>query len=584
MRHLRLKTFLFLWGFLVVSFSAVADGQQVLPMKQAFPLDAHYRNGQLLLSWQIKPGYYLYREQVKIFGERAHLKSVYKPPGQTHHDRYLGQTTIYQNQVTVVADVIRHHSAPISLQLTYQGCAAAGFCYPPMSKQLVIDAQGKVHIQSPKMRSAHHSLSQSMGTDSLHEPIPSISPGWFLLSSFGFGLLLAFTPCVLPMLPIISSLILGGRQHRFRQSLWASFCYIQGMAMMYAVIGIMIAWVGLGLQVWLQSPWVLGGMSLLMVGLACSMLGWFNVTLPSGVTNAINELQNRLSNQSYWGLMLMGALSGLLCSPCVSAPTATILLYIAQTGDRWFGGGALYLFAIGMGTPLLLVALLGRGILPKSGPWMVRIRQFCGFLMFAGALFFIQRLLANAFSLGLWILLVVAFVVWWGNLLLKRCRHYQRRWLALLILGGGAAGVGCYQQMMTNQEVMRAPQFVQVDSLSALKHQLRLAKAQGQVAMVDYYADWCAACQVYKYQLFPREQVRQQLASMRLIQVDATRYNAGAQTILSHYQVLGLPTIDFFSPINGQRLTAQRISGELSGQQLTKHLAALNEMAHQLAD
>lgn len=544
---------------------------QVLNVDQAFSLQANYTNGQLTLSWHIQPGYYLYRDRIHLISDSDALKSFYKPPGVMHHDPIFGDTHIYTSAVTLLADVaLGPERSVTSVRLSFQGCSQSGFCYPPTTRILDIRAKNVVihKASTPVLDSANWSGSPSSEILSSWQAGP-----WMLLSSFGFGLLLAFTPCVLPMLPIITGIIIGQRKRTTLQSAMLGFIYVQGMALTYTILGMSIAYVGVKMQIYLQNPWVLGGMSIILVGLALSMFGLFELQLPSAAQTYLQRWQGRFTQGSYVGVLLMGAISGVICSPCVSAPTAGMLLYIAQSGSVWMGALTLYLFAIGMGLPLIAVAWLGKKVLPKAGMWMVRVRQLGGFLMLSAALLLVSRVLDDAFSDLLWLLLTGGLCVWLGYLFFERVlKKYTLLSCTLLALVLVIFGERIYHYRQIERQAAQPLPFVSVDSLTQLQTQLQQAKQRRQPVLVDYFATWCVACKEFEQETLYKSHIRQQLAQFKLLRVDVSRYLPRQQDILSHYRVLGLPTLDFYDS-NGNYHPQQRVSGIISTGQFAKRLA-----------
>ncbi|MFM2485899.1 protein-disulfide reductase DsbD [Celerinatantimonas yamalensis] len=568
-----------LFGLIVAC--SIAYGA-VLPENQAISLSANYQNGQLNLHWQMAPGVYLYRDKIQLQTDSSTPLPIYKPPGQAHHDPIFGDTRVYAGSVNVMVDIPSSH-LPLQLRVSYQGCAKSGICYPPMLQRIELSEHGvKLTTGSNSIFVPDNSVSSSpLKMLPPATPARTDLPDWLeqstwltLAMSFGFGLLLAFTPCVLPMLPLITGLILGSGQRSWRQTLLLSVSYVQGMALTYTLLGILVAWLGLQLQVWLQSPWLLSVISGLLVILAVSMFGWFELQLPSFLQVKLMHWQRHLDTRSYGRVLLMGAISGVICSPCVTAPTAGVLLYIAQTGNLWLGGGALYLFALGMGLPLIAITLLGRQVLPKVGAWMIQVRVVGGFLLLATALLLLERIIPEPWSTGIW-LIWAGWVLWWlSTQILSRCwpRFKFLRFIIAPLLCVVMAVI-LWRPWLGGPSVAKALSMTSVTSLTALKEQLAKAKQAQRPVLVDYYADWCVACRELSQQTLSDPQVRDLLANFQVIRVDLSTYSDAQQALLSHYQVLGLPTLDFFSAAGKWRPNA-RISGFISAAQLTPKLAA----------
>ncbi|MBI0248146.1 protein-disulfide reductase DsbD, partial [Yersinia pestis subsp. pestis] len=348
-----------------------------MPVDQAFAFDFHQQGDQLNLSWQIHPGYYLYRQQIKIVPQQAALGAFTLPEGITHHDEFYGEVEIFKQQLTLKIPITQA-AEQASVSVTYQGCAEAGFCYPPETRVIPLDvvvaastASGTAAVNS----SATVNPPATTQPEGDATPVPStlpFSPLWALLIGIG----IAFTPCVLPMYPLISAVILGREKpHSQRRILILAVVYVQGMALTYTLLGLVVAAAGLQFQAALQHPYVLIGLSVLFVLLALSMFGLYSLQLPSSLQTRLTQWSNSQRGGSLAGVFAMGALAGLICSPCTTAPLSAILLYIAQSGNMLAGGGTLYLYALGMGIPLVVVTLFGNKLIPRSGPWMQYVKE-----------------------------------------------------------------------------------------------------------------------------------------------------------------------------------------------------------------
>ncbi|MDU6077005.1 MAG: protein-disulfide reductase DsbD [Pantoea sp.] len=339
-------------------FSPNASSRFV-PVDQAFAFDFSQQGRQLTLSWKVKEGYYLYRQQIHVSAQQAQIAPVALPPGQPHEDEFYGKSEIYSQDLQLPVQ-LREAASGASLRVTYQGCAAAGFCYPPETRTIPL---------TPVAADAAPPAGSVQPAPAA--PLP-FSPLWALLIGIG----VAFTPCVLPMYPLIAGIILGGQRSGSLLRLFSlALIYVLGMALTYTLLGVVVAAAGLRFQAALQHPYMLIGLSLIFTLLALSMFGLFQLQLPASVQTRLTLWSNRQQGGSLPGVFLMGALAGLICSPCTTAPLSAILLYIAQSGNLWAGAGTLWLYAMGMGLPLIVVTLFGNRLLPKSGPWMQTVKQ-----------------------------------------------------------------------------------------------------------------------------------------------------------------------------------------------------------------
>ncbi|QDY40721.1 protein-disulfide reductase DsbD [Candidatus Pantoea soli] len=530
-----------------------------VPVDQAFAFDFSQQGNQLTLTWKVKQGYYLYRQQFHFTPQNAQIDPPALPPGQPHNDEFYGKSEVYPQNVTLPV-TLRQASQGATLTVTYQGCAAAGFCYPPETRSVPLSAVA-----------ARHSAPAAPAPATVKTPLP-FSPLWALLLGIG----VAFTPCVLPMYPLISSLILGGsRRYSAGRLFMLALVYVQGMALTYTLLGVVVAAAGLRFQAALQHPYVLIGLSALFVVLALSMFGLFQLQLPASVQTRLTLWSNRQQGGSLPGVFLMGALAGLICSPCTTAPLSAILLYIAQSGNPWAGAGTLWLYAVGMGLPLIAVTLSGNRLLPKSGPWMQSVKEGFGFVILALPVFLLERVLGETWGLRLWSLLGVAFFAWAFSLSLRasgRWRLLQIVMLAAALVVARPLQDWAFAQA-TPQATATAPlPFSPVASRAQLETALQ--QAQGRITMVDLYADWCVACKEFEKYTFSDSGVRRALSNVQLLQANVTDNSAQDNALLQHLQVLGLPTILFFDA-QGREIPDSRVTGFLNAAAFQAHLHKL---------
>lgn len=394
---------------------------------------------------------------------------------------------------------------------------------------------------------------------------------WALLIGIG----IAFTPCVLPMYPLISGIVLGGQQRlSTSRALLLAFIYVQGMALTYTALGLVVAAAGLQFQAALQHPYVLIGLSIVFTLLALSMFGLFTLQLPSSLQTRLTLMSNRQRGGSPGGVFAMGAIAGLICSPCTTAPLSAILLYIAQSGNLWLGGGTLYLYALGMGLPLIVVTVFGNRLLPKSGPWMEQVKTAFGFIILALPVFLLERIIGDVWGLRLWALLGVAFFGWAFITSLKA----QRSWMRVIQIVFLGAALICARPLQdwafgapaaTEQAHLNFTRIASVDELDRA-----LAEAQGKPVMLDLYADWCVACKEFEKYTFNDPQVRQALSHSVLIQANVTANNAADIALLKRLNVLGLPTILFFDA-EGKEHPESRVTGFMDASAFYTHLQNL---------
>lgn len=539
-----------------------------VPADRAFAFDFQQNQHDLNLSWHIKDGYYLYRKQITLTTKDAAIVDPSLPPGEWHEDEFYGKSEIYRQRLTLPITLTQASKAA-TLTVTYQGCADAGFCYPPETKVVPLSA---VLADSDKAQAAKPSAPATLpasGSQTGAEPASlPFSALWALLIGIG----IAFTPCVLPMYPLISGIVLGGKQRlSTARALLLAFIYVQGMAVTYTALGLVVAAAGLQFQAALQHPYVLIGLSVVFIALALSMFGLFTLQLPSSLQTRLTLMSNKRQGGSPGGVFAMGAIAGLICSPCTTAPLSAILLYIAQSGNLWLGGGTLYLYALGMGLPLILVTVFGNRLLPKSGPWMAHVKTAFGFVILALPVFLLERVIGEAWGLRLWSLLGVAFFSWAFITSLGASKPWLRL-LQIVMLGAALVSARPLQDWAFGAPTVQQQahlEFTRVSTVDELNQ--ALAQAKGKPVMLDLYADWCVACKEFEKYTFSAPEVRQALKETVLLQVDVTKNSAQDAALLKHLQVLGLPTILFFNA-QGEEQPAQRVTGFMDAAAFSAHL------------
>ena len=444
--------------------------------------------------------------------------------------------------------------------MTYQGCADAGFCYPPETKIVPLSEVAAAAAAQPAAPP-----SSEKGEDSAELPFSAL---WALLIGIG----IAFTPCVLPMYPLISGIVLGGKQRLSTgRALLLAFIYVQGMALTYTALGIVVAAAGLQFQAALQHPYVLIGLSVVFTLLALSMFGLFNLQLPSSLQTRLTLMSNRQQGGSAGGVFVMGAIAGLICSPCTTAPLSAILLYIAQSGNMWLGGGTLYLYALGMGLPLILVTVFGNRLLPKSGPWMETVKIAFGFVILALPVFLLERVIGDVGGLRLWALLGVAFFGWAFITSLQAQKGWMRI-VQIILLAAALISVRPLQDWAFGAPAAQNQahlNFIQISNVDELNQ--ALAQAKGKPVMLDLYADWCVACKEFEKYTFSDPLVQNALKDTVLLQANVTANNAQDKALLKQLSVLGLPTILFFNE-QGEEQPSERVTGFMDATAFSAHL------------
>ncbi|OCQ52475.1 Thiol:disulfide interchange protein DsbD precursor [Photorhabdus australis subsp. thailandensis] len=541
-----------------------------LPADQAFMFDFQQKGDKLTLNWQIKPGYYLYRKQFRIEPQQATLGKIALPQGTAHQDEFFGETEVYFQQLAINVP-ITEASDKSNIVVTYQGCAAAGYCYPPETRLVplntVIPSKTTNVIQTEPVQKTPENPSNDQ------QNLP-FSPLWAILIGIG----IAFTPCVLPMYPLISSIILGSQRPKsLKQIFWLALSYVQGMAITYTLLGLIVAAAGLQFQAALQHPYVLIGLSVLFILLALSMFGLYSLQLPSSVQTRLVNWSNQQKSGSFFGVFAMGALAGLICSPCTTAPLSAILLYIAQSGNTVAGGITLYLYALGMGLPLIAVTMFGHKLLPRSGPWMQYVKEAFGFIILALPVFLLERVAGDTWGIRLWSLLAVSFLGW-GFILTLRSQNGWIRVMQLILLVLTLIAARPLQDWLWDTSVTQQPQhslnFRQINSWQELEHVM--AQNSHKTIMLDFYADWCVACKEFEKYTFSDPQVQSQLRDTLLLQANVTHNSPQQKQLLETFSVQGLPTILFFDS-EGKEIPDSRINGFMNAARFNEHLQHLQK-------
>ncbi|MBL0677157.1 protein-disulfide reductase DsbD [Aeromonas dhakensis] len=542
-----------------------------LKVDEAFVLESEQQGNRLLLRLRIADDYYLYRHRFSFQGENLTFEEPVLPAGTDHEDDFFGKTQVYYREVQIPA-TLTEAGQQASLKISYQGCTD-GLCYPPTDKRIAVEPlvaeppHDQVDAPTPAPASSQQDqLAAALGNQGF----------WLSVAAFfALGLGLAFTPCVFPMYPILTGIIAGaGHRLSTRRAFLLSFVYVQGMAVTYTLLGLVVASAGLKFQAALQHPYVLIGLSVMFVLLALSMFGLYTLQLPSSLQTRLSGLSNRQQGGSVLGVGIMGMISGLVCSPCTTAPLSGALIYVAQSGDLWLGGAALYALSLGMGLPLLLLGTSGGKLLPKAGAWMDVIKQLFGFALLAVPILLLSRLWSDQ----------VATLAWlgWGLLLCGYLYHHNQhqqhsvgrslRGFVLLLAMISAVVVGkdllLPSQGAAAAAQAEAPAFIRIKTLDDLKTQL--AAARGKPVLLDLYADWCVACKEFEHKTFSDPAVRERFGQMVLLQADVTANDDADVELLNGLNVLGLPTLIFFdragNEVSGQRVTGFMGPAEFLGQ------------------
>ena len=543
-----------------------------LPVDDAFQFSAAKSENQenVIVNWSIAEGYYLYQEKISVKLNQEETSSFDMPTfsisPEDYNDPYFGLMKIFKKPVQAI---FKASHPPLKaedvVEIVYQGCTA-GFCYPPEVKEIKVADLPIAQIANTEKTSENStalSTQPKAEQDRLAESL--FNSKYAVFGFFLLGLGLAFTPCVLPMLPLLSAIVIGQNQ---RPNMWRafalSFVYVQGMALTYTLLGLIVAAIGLPFQVALQHPYVMIGLSIIFVLLALSMFGVFTLQLPSSLQTKLSLLSQQQKAGAFGGVFLMGMIAGLVASPCTSAPLSGALLYVAQSGDLLTGAITLYLLALGMGVPLILITLFGNKILPKSGMWMETVKKLFGFVMLALPVFLISRILPDEWTPRLWAMLSTAFFIWFAFQMPKNGTGWVFRILFLVAamisvkpLQTWVWGENSIPSAVENK-VLSDVEFKKVKSEAEL--QQALSENNKSLVMLDLYADWCVACKEFEKETFSDPSVQKAFGDMLLLQVDMTKNSEENRALMTKYKVLGLPTILFFNR-DGKEIEGSRVNG-----------------------
>lgn len=554
-------------------FDRISGGKQptFLPPDQAFVLSVDAcSEKRLIANFNITPGYYLYRDKIHFSPADASNKiaSVNLPKGESKNDPNFGLIEVYHQSFQ--AEIVLTETNPaqsLTLQASYQGCSDKGLCYPPIEKTLTV-ALGQYACNAPAAAQENENtqVAQVLQQGSF----------WLVVSFFfGAGLLLAFTPCVFPMVPILSGIIVGhGKQITRAHAFFLSLSYVMGMAITYAVAGVAAGFSGELISNALQTPWVLGSFAALFVLLSLSMFGFYELQLPSALQSRLTDTSNRLSGGRISGVIAMGALSAIIMSPCVAAPMAGALLYISKTHDALLGGTALFFLALGMGAPLLLIGTSAGVLLPKAGAWMESVKRIFGVVMLALAIWIVSPILPIAAQMILWAALLILSAIFLHALdaLPPHSSGWRTLWKGigiLALLAGVAYLIGALSGARDILHPLGSLGNVKTEPAATLRFEriksgaeldARIAQARGKVVMLDFYADWCVSCKEMERLTFSDPAVQNKLKDVLLLQADVTANNENDKMLLQRFQLFGPPAILFFDK-QGNELADNRVTG-----------------------
>lgn len=578
-------------------FDFMKGEPELMPVDQAFAFDSKQEGNQVKLNWVIADGYYMYRDKLKFSVNGAELGTVALPKGKPHEDEYFGKQEVYYTYVDIPVG-LKQADENATLTVTFMGCAEGKLCYPPTKHEVVLKAiaandgliAGAESTTTTEQTSTEPSTTDKANTqpitqqDTLSQMLSNDSLIWTLVIFFGLGVGLALTPCVFPMYPILSGIIVGqGQKLSTAKAFTLSMAYVQGMAITYSILGLVVASAGLKYQAALQHPAVLVVLAILFFVLSLSMFGLYDLKLPSSWQEKMNSVSNNQKGGNLVGVFLMGVISGLVASPCTTAPLSGALVYVAQTGDLLQGFLALYVLSMGMGLPLLIIGTSGGKLLPRAGAWMDIIKTIFGFLLIAVSIVMLGRIWTGVVSDVLWSLWGVSFT----GYLMHQNKLSEFNWkqtvrsvlLTLALLASFSYG---FQAVMghfgfnnnsvgTAATTQEAHGFKRIKSIEDLEQEIAAATAQGKPVMLDLYADWCVACKEFEAITFKDADVLARMNKIVLLQADVTKSDKVDVALLEKYNVLGLPTLLMFNE-QGEQREDLRVTGFMGPKDFATHL------------
>jgi thiol:disulfide interchange protein DsbD len=570
---------------------------ELLPEDEAFKFSAAVKDADTLqLHWQIADGYYLYRDKVRLAlldSSGAQLGSYAIPHGTPKEDAEFGSVEVFHNALDFDVPLLRSSSAAqtVTVQAKFQGCAERGVCYPPMQKTVALQlppATQTAPPDKPPAESGPPLSEQDRIVRALHRDSFALT----LLSFFGFGLLLAFTPCIFPMIPILSGIIVGqGKNIGTRRAFFLSLSYVLASALTYTAFGVIAALFGNNLQATFQNPWIIGTFSGVFVLLALSMFDFYRLELPKSLQSYLHNNSDKHRDGTLLGAGFMGVFSSLIVGPCVAAPLMAALVFIGQTGDAWLGGSALFMMGLGMGAPLLLLGASAGKLLPKAGPWLNATKAVFGVVMLAVAAWMLQRIVPAAVGMLLWALLLIIPSIYLGALeplpaLASGWRKFRKGaglalfvYGVLLLIGLGMGNGNPLQPLQggllanadAGEETREKIAFQRVSSVADLQAKLQQASAEKRWVMLDFYADWCISCQEMEAYTYTDPRVKERLAEFTVLQADVTQNTDADKALLKYFNLVGPPAALFFSP-DGRERPEYRVIGYRDAAAFVAHL------------
>jgi len=603
------KSFLSLLAVLSVSFTLATpvvaeegfnllDGlggqDDILDPDDAFQISYDAQPGQFKVNWIIAEGHYLYRDKMQIVTDETALigHPLIMPAGDAKDDPIFNKILyVFHDFVDVVLpyQFTNDGDKDVTFKVKYQGCSEiSGICYPPQTKKFTTRISPISAAQAAEIST--DSVEPVSEQDQITNTLKSGNTLLTLLVFFGAGLLLAFTPCVFPMIPILSGIIVGqGEDISTRKAFYLSLVYVLAMALTYTVVGILVGLSGENIQAWFQNPWIIGSFAIIFVGLSFSMFGFYDLQMPASIQSKITNISNSQQGGNIIGVAIMGFLSALIVGPCVTAPLVGALIYIAETGDAVLGGMALFSLSMGMGAPLLVIGASAGKFLPKAGMWMDAVKAVFGVLLLGLAIWLLERVAPAAFTMTLWAALIIVSAIYMGAIdsLKEGASGWSKLWKGLgillliygiiILLGLASGNRNVFQPLKGlaspsgSAVAVEHLKFTQIKGIDGLNAELDKAKAAGKTVMLDFYADWCISCKEMEVFTFSDPGVQKALDNVVLLQADVTPNDEKDIALYKHFGIIGPPSIMFFDTDGNERKN-YRVVGFMPADQFSQHV------------
>ncbi len=585
MKYILIVTLLF--------YSLFGANSFLLP-QDAFNPSAKVKDDKLSVTIELADSIYLYKDRVNISlkGTSVALKNISYPKSQKH-----GDDEVFTNSITIDATLIKSSDVDdIVVLLEYQGCSEQGLCYEPLEREFILKVDSSTFKKELISKSVATEVKvEKSQTDTITDTFKSGDISLILLTFFGFGLLLSLTPCVFPMIPILSSIIVSqGEGMTAKKGFMLSLVYVLAMSMAYTLAGVLAGLFGSNIQASMQNPWVLSIFASIFVILAISMFGFFEITLPSSLQSRLTNHSDRASSKGgFIGVAIMGFLSALIVGPCVAPPLAGALMYIGQTGDAALGGLALFVMSLGMGAPLLLIGIGAGKFMPRPGGWMSNVSKVFGVMMLGIAIWMLDRILPATLSMTLWAILLTVSAIYLGAF--EALEQNKKSWNALLkgfgififiigaslllgVLSGATNPLNPFEKFLsqttvvTNSVQKKENNFIKIHSITKLDDIIK--QNRGKKIMLDFYADWCTSCKELEHNTFSDSEVKKELSDYILIQADITKNTEDEKALSKKFDIFGPPAIIFFDN-QGNNIESKKLVGYKNAEEFLQHLKSI---------